>query len=168
MQPRQNEKNNSQLDIPNELICPLTGQLFDNPVLLPCGTVVEKDAIIPWINKEKTNPFTRQPLTIDELKPAIEILGKKELFLKALEANKLNIPESYKPTNNLLATNSFSYEMELEEMRNLIANQSEASNQEEMKVLEGNLNLFFSQIASMIEEKEIDQPNQAPTPGNHK
>ena len=48
-------------------ICPITQEYMKNPVLSPSGNYYEKAAIIDWINKEGTEPLTREKLTVDML-----------------------------------------------------------------------------------------------------
>ena len=48
-------------------ICPITQEYMENPVITPSGNYYEKKAIIDWINKEGTDPMTRERLTIDML-----------------------------------------------------------------------------------------------------
>ena len=48
-------------------ICPITQEYMTNPVITPSGNYYEKSAIIDWIEKNKTDPLTREPLTVDML-----------------------------------------------------------------------------------------------------
>ena len=48
-------------------ICPLTLEYMKNPVLTPSGNYFEKTAIIDWINRNGTEPFSREKLTEDML-----------------------------------------------------------------------------------------------------
>ena len=48
-------------------ICPITQEYMENPVITPSGTYYEKKAIIDWINKNNTDPMTREILTVDML-----------------------------------------------------------------------------------------------------
>ena len=48
-------------------ICPITQDYMTNPVITPSGNYYEKSAIIDWIEKNKTDPLTREPLTVDML-----------------------------------------------------------------------------------------------------
>ena len=48
-------------------ICPITQEYMTNPVITPSGNYYEKSAIIDWIKKNKTDPLTREPLTVDML-----------------------------------------------------------------------------------------------------
>ena len=48
-------------------ICPITQEYMENPVLSPSGNYYEKSAIIDWINRNNTDPLTREHLSIDML-----------------------------------------------------------------------------------------------------
>ena len=72
-------------EIPEELRCCLSTQIFRNPVLLPCGTLAEKAFILKWVKEKGTCPFTRQPLTekaIQQLVPDIEKQKQVAAFLQ--------------------------------------------------------------------------------------
>jgi hypothetical protein len=51
------------------LICPITYELFCDPVLAEDGHTYERDAIERWIKENGTSPLTRQSLSIDHLRP---------------------------------------------------------------------------------------------------
>ncbi|CAF3083732.1 unnamed protein product, partial [Rotaria sp. Silwood2] len=52
-----------------DLLCPITHEIYRDPVKAADGFVYERAAITRWILQKGTSPFTRQPLKIDELKP---------------------------------------------------------------------------------------------------
>jgi hypothetical protein len=69
--------------IPDEIVCPLTGQIFTDPVEIHHKVIVERAAIEQWLKKKEEDPFTREPLTISELKCAPpEILKRVEDFFE--------------------------------------------------------------------------------------
>ena len=43
--------------------------LLEDPVVLPSGTIMEKSIILRHLLNSQTDPFNRQPLSEDELKP---------------------------------------------------------------------------------------------------
>src|SRR4029078_9425472 len=46
-----------------EFICPITGELFLNPIVTqPCGHVFEEDAIQSWRESKNTCPCCREPI----------------------------------------------------------------------------------------------------------
>ena len=53
----------------DDLTCPITLQVFRNPVTAGDGHVYERDAIVQWITERGTSPFTREPLRIEDLHP---------------------------------------------------------------------------------------------------
>ena len=48
-------------------ICPITNCYMENPVLTPYGQYYEKNAILKWLEKNKTDPVTRENLTKEML-----------------------------------------------------------------------------------------------------
>ena len=48
------------MEPPDGCICPITGQIFSNPVLLPDGHTFENSAIQEWLQKHSTSPVTNQ------------------------------------------------------------------------------------------------------------
>ena len=63
-------------------ICPITQEYMINPVLTPSGNYYEKSAILDWIEKNKTDPLTREPLTADML------VEDEEYKIKIIEYRK--------------------------------------------------------------------------------
>jgi hypothetical protein len=60
---------NGKSNVDNEyLICPITYQIFHDPVVTGDGHTYERTAIVRWICEHGTSPLTRQPLIITELK----------------------------------------------------------------------------------------------------
>ncbi|CAF3649601.1 unnamed protein product [Rotaria sp. Silwood1] len=51
------------------LKCPITCELFCDPVTGQDGHTYERDAITAWLQKTGTSPITREPMTIDSLRP---------------------------------------------------------------------------------------------------
>ena len=51
----------------NSGICPIKLEYMKHPMLTPSGNYYEKSAIIDWINKNHTDPMTRENLTVDML-----------------------------------------------------------------------------------------------------
>jgi len=71
----------------DELVCPITYELFRDPVIAKDGQVYEREAITIWIIQNGTSPFTREPLRIEELQP--------HDHLKRLAAQRRNSTVSY-------------------------------------------------------------------------
>jgi serine/threonine protein kinase len=51
----------------DSLLCPLTLELFRDPVVAQDGHTYEREAIEEWIRKTGTSPITRQPMSIQHL-----------------------------------------------------------------------------------------------------
>ncbi|KAJ7558276.1 hypothetical protein O6H91_04G031600 [Diphasiastrum complanatum] len=66
---------------PKDFICPITSQLFSDPVTLETGQTYERKAIQEWLNRGNTTcPITRQSLRIN-------VLPKTNYVLKRLVAS---------------------------------------------------------------------------------
>lgn len=69
-------------------LCPITHQLFNDPVLAEDGHTYERDAIVQWIQKHGTSPVTRQPLNINQLrsnctiKNLVDEIRSKDYYFK--------------------------------------------------------------------------------------
>ena len=57
----------------DQLICPITLELFRDPVRAKDGHVYERQAITRWILHHGTSPLTRQPLEISDLQSDDEL-----------------------------------------------------------------------------------------------
>jgi len=55
--------------LPDDCFCPLTQQLFVDPVIDYEGNTYEKKAIMEWLECNQTSPLTRNDLTKDQLIP---------------------------------------------------------------------------------------------------
>ncbi|KAL0351756.1 UNVERIFIED_CONTAM: putative E3 ubiquitin-protein ligase LIN-1 [Sesamum calycinum] len=59
---------NTQSRPPKDFVCPITGQIFNDPVTLETGQTYERKAIQEWMNRGNTTcPITRQPLSAASL-----------------------------------------------------------------------------------------------------
>ncbi|XP_006822901.1 uncharacterized protein LOC102801018 [Saccoglossus kowalevskii] len=63
---------------PPELVCPLTGEMFVDPVRTPSGKVYERHALESHLSLRKEDPLTREHLRRDQLKEKNDI--KKLVF----------------------------------------------------------------------------------------
>lgn len=71
----------------DDVICPITLEVFRDPVRAGDGRVYERDAITHWITAHGTSPFTRQPLRLEDL--------REEPHLKVLASRRRNSTVSY-------------------------------------------------------------------------
>jgi serine/threonine protein kinase len=54
---------------PDSLKCPITYELFRDPVIGGDGHTYERENITAWIRKHSTSPITRQPMDLNSLRP---------------------------------------------------------------------------------------------------
>ncbi|KDO32860.1 hypothetical protein SPRG_02553 [Saprolegnia parasitica CBS 223.65] len=73
-------------DAPEEFMDPLLCQRMRDPVTLPSGYVVDRATILQHLMNDATDPFTRQPLTIDQLTPATELKARIDAWMAAQAA----------------------------------------------------------------------------------
>lgn len=60
-------------DIPPEFEDPIMGDIMHDPVVLPSRHVVDRSTIVQHLLSDPKDPYTRQPMTIDDVKPAAEL-----------------------------------------------------------------------------------------------
>jgi hypothetical protein len=70
----------------DDLICPITLQIFCDPVIAGDGNTYERAAIVRWILEHGTSPLTRQPLNLNEL--------QADDYLKDLAAQRRSLSTS--------------------------------------------------------------------------
>ncbi|CAF1329631.1 unnamed protein product [Adineta ricciae] len=84
-----------------DLVCPITLEIFRNPVKATDGHIYERDAIEKWIVDHGTSPITRETLKINELIP------QNELKRICLEKRKLSV--SYDPNEEKVTLPRLNY-----------------------------------------------------------
>jgi hypothetical protein len=66
-------------DIPEEFICPLTLEIFTDPLMDRRGINFERSAIVEWLNRgNETCPLTREPLGYRSLIPNVNLRARVE------------------------------------------------------------------------------------------
>ncbi len=55
--------------VPEEFLCPITLVVMTDPVMGSDGRTYERAAIVRWLQTNPFSPMTRQPMTIQSLKP---------------------------------------------------------------------------------------------------
>jgi len=65
-------------DAPPEFEDPIMGDLMKDPVLLPSKHIVDRSTIVQHLLSDPKDPFTRQPMTIDDVIPDVELKEKIE------------------------------------------------------------------------------------------
>ncbi|XP_072039648.1 E3 ubiquitin-protein ligase LubX-like [Amphiura filiformis] len=68
---------------PKHLTCPLTGQIFVEPVETPSGYAYERLAIELHLQTHETDPQSKEPLTIGELQDATALRKSADDFRAA-------------------------------------------------------------------------------------
>ncbi|XP_068249521.1 ubiquitin conjugation factor E4 B-like [Palaemon carinicauda] len=71
------KKDEDYSDAPDHFMDPLMQTLMEDPVELPSGVVMDRPTIVRHLLNDPTDPFTRQPLSEEQLKPAEAL--KKEI-----------------------------------------------------------------------------------------
>ena len=68
-------------EIPEELICPITQELFKDPVLIPCGHTFSRDPLLAWLRGGGDGcPVGREPFTEQQLVTNFSIKALAEKF----------------------------------------------------------------------------------------
>ncbi|GLV34489.1 Ubiquitination factor E4B [Carabus blaptoides fortunei] len=76
-------------DAPEEFRDPLMDTLMSDPVELPSGKIMDRSVIMRHLLNSSTDPFNRQPLTEEMLKPAVEL--KERITVWKQEKKKSSI-----------------------------------------------------------------------------
>ncbi|KAL0470341.1 ubiquitin elongating factor core domain-containing protein [Neurospora intermedia] len=69
-------------DAPPEFEDPIMGDLMKDPVILPSKHVVDRSTIVQHLLSDPKDPFTRQPMTIDDVIPDTELKAKIEKWME--------------------------------------------------------------------------------------
>ncbi len=67
-------------DLPAEFEDPIMGDLMKDPVVLPSHQIVDRSTIVQHLLSDQTDPFTRQPMKIEDVVPATELQQKIEAW----------------------------------------------------------------------------------------
>jgi ubiquitin conjugation factor E4 B len=67
-------------DPPDEFLDEILSTFMKDPVILPSGHVVDRHTISQHLLNNPQDPFNREPLSIDDIKPATELKAKMELW----------------------------------------------------------------------------------------
>ncbi|PHH65787.1 hypothetical protein CDD81_1514 [Ophiocordyceps australis] len=65
-------------DIPPEFEDDITGDIMKDPVVLPSGKVLDRSTIVQHLLGVASDPYSRQPMTVDDLQPHTELRQKIE------------------------------------------------------------------------------------------
>ncbi|KAI5926032.1 ubiquitin elongating factor core [Camillea tinctor] len=67
-------------EIPDEFEDPLIGDLMTDPVILPSHNIVDRSTIVQQLLSNPLDPFTRNPMTIDDVVPADDLRARIEAW----------------------------------------------------------------------------------------
>lgn len=123
-----------------KFVCPITQEPFIDPVISPNGRVYERASIEQWVREHETDPFTREPLRLEDLRTDHTTLGKHCKELKKMLTEK----------SEEKGLDKFSRKG-IEKLQADLDHQAECIFQEEMKVLNDQL------IAGKITRKEFSR-----------
>ncbi|KAL7684336.1 putative U box domain, Zinc finger, RING/FYVE/PHD-type, ubiquitin conjugation factor E4, core [Plasmopara halstedii] len=76
-------------DIPDEFLDPLVFTLMKDPVLLPSGYTMDRSCITQHLMNDQSDPFTRVPLTMDQLQSNTELKAKIESWIQEQQQKHL-------------------------------------------------------------------------------
>lgn len=70
-------------DAPDEFLDPIMSTLMSDPVILPSSHVtVDRTTIARHLLSDQTDPFNREPLTMDQVKTDIELKERIEAWIR--------------------------------------------------------------------------------------
>lgn len=75
------------VDAPDEFLDEILSTFMKDPVLLPSGHYVDRSTITQHLLNDPIDPFNREPLTIDQVKPATELKEKMNQWLEKKRAS---------------------------------------------------------------------------------
>ncbi|KAK3304134.1 ubiquitin elongating factor core-domain-containing protein [Chaetomium strumarium] len=67
-------------DVPPEFEDPIMGILMNEPVILPSKHVVDRSTIVQHLLSDPKDPYTRQPMTVDDVVPDVELKERIEAW----------------------------------------------------------------------------------------
>jgi ubiquitin conjugation factor E4 B len=79
-------------DAPDEFLDEILSSFMLDPVILPSGHFVDRSTITQHLLNDPIDPFNREEMTIDDVKPAIELKAKIDQWLlekRAARAGRL-------------------------------------------------------------------------------
>lgn len=62
-----------EVRVPPAMLCPLTRDMFIEPLVDPSGHVYERSEIMMWLERSQTSPLTRRPLNVYGLRRCHEM-----------------------------------------------------------------------------------------------
>lgn len=80
---RQRAEDEALVNAPDEFLDPILSILMKDPVILPSSKVtVERSTISRHLLSDQTDPFNREPLSMDQVIPNVELKAKIDAWIK--------------------------------------------------------------------------------------
>jgi ubiquitin conjugation factor E4 B len=73
-------------DAPDEFLDEILSTFMSDPIVLPSGHFVDRSTITQHLLNDPIDPFNREAMTIDDLKPAVELKAKIDAWLEEKRA----------------------------------------------------------------------------------
>lgn len=73
-------------DAPDEFLDEIMSTFMEDPVILPSGHFVDRPTITQHLLNDPIDPFNREPMTIDSIKPAVELKARIDSWLQEKRA----------------------------------------------------------------------------------
>lgn len=73
-------------DAPDEFLDEIMSTFMSDPVILPSGHFVDRSTITQHLLNDPIDPFNREPMTINDLKPAVDLKAKIDNWLQEKRA----------------------------------------------------------------------------------
>ncbi|KAL8579420.1 hypothetical protein ACOMHN_026785 [Nucella lapillus] len=87
LEEQKREEEEQLTDAPEEFLDPILGTLMTDPVRLPTSnTIMDRSIIARHILSDQSDPFNRQPLTMDMVEPATEMKEKIQSWIRERKA----------------------------------------------------------------------------------
>ena len=89
---------NKNLEIPEDILCPITSQIMTDPVMIESGNTYEREAILKWLKNNNTDPLTNDKLNSKTVTPNRTVKRMIVTYLdKQKEKNPGIMHETYLP-----------------------------------------------------------------------
>lgn len=82
MSSQQQQQHNDDIAIPDEFVCPITQEVFHDPVMDSSGRSFERNAILTWLCDHGTCPMTREPRRAFNYIPNPTMNAKVRVWMK--------------------------------------------------------------------------------------
>jgi ubiquitin conjugation factor E4 B len=74
------------VDAPEDFLDEIMSTFMMDPVILPSGHLVDRSTITQHLLNDPIDPFNREAMTIDDVRPAVELKAKIDLWLQEKRA----------------------------------------------------------------------------------